>query len=180
MNIIGGKLKGKKLVNCKTNAIRPAMALVRKSLFEILRNKVEDANVLDLCAGTGIVGIEALSRGAQSLTLIDSSKYSVDLILKNLKLCNLSARVVSGFLPGCLRKRIKKEKFDLIFLDPPYGQSDFIEDVLNEIIKTEILNIEGLIIIESELKSSFNLNEALEIVREKKYGNTKITILKKV
>lgn len=179
MQIITGKLKGKKLAKYKTSAIRPAMALVRKSIFDTLRDFVEGTDVLDLCAGSGILGIEALSRGAKSLTLVDSDKNAIKLIHKNLNLCNLQAKVILGRLPNVLSKQfIQNKKFDLIFLDPPYNQSNFISKALENILKKEIIKKLGFIIIESELKSNFTIPLPLSIYKEKRYGNTRITMLK--
>lgn len=177
MYIIGGKLKGKKLASCKSRSIRPAMALIRKSIFDTVQNFIQDANVLDLCAGSGILGIEALSRDAKRLTLIDSDRESIKLIKKNLELCNLNAKIVHGNIPKVLNK-IKEEKFDLIFLDPPYGSSLFIKETLNKIQDYEMLDKKGLILIESELKSNYKLPEKLTIYKEKNFGNTKITFLR--
>ena len=179
MHIISGKLKGKKLAPCKTGSIRPAMALVRKSIFDTLQNFVEDTNVLDLCAGSGVLGIEALSRNAKRLTLIDSDRESIRLIRKNLELCNVNAKVIHAALPKALNK-LKDEKFDLIFLDPPYGKSPFIEETLEKLQANKMLAKEGLILIESELKSNYKLPEGLAVYKEKKFGNTKITFLKQV
>ena len=177
MHIIAGKLKGKKLATCKTDSIRPAMALVRKSIFDTLQNFITDTNVLDLCAGSGVLGIEALSRNAKELTLIDSDRESIRLIRKNLELCNVNAKVIHGALPKVLNK-LKDEKFDLIFLDPPYGKSLFIEETLEKLQANKVLAKEGLILIESELKSNYKLPEKLTVYKEKKFGNTKITFLK--
>ena len=177
MYIIAGKLKGKKLASCKTDSIRPAMALVRKSIFDTLQNFIQDANVLDLCAGSGVLGIEALSRDAKQLTLVDSDRESIRLIKKNLELCNVSAKVIHGQLPKALNK-LKDEKFDLIFLDPPYGKSLFIEETLEKLYTNKMLAKEGLILIESELKSNYKLPEGLALYKEKTFGNTKITFLK--
>ncbi|OGI08619.1 MAG: 16S rRNA (guanine(966)-N(2))-methyltransferase RsmD [Candidatus Melainabacteria bacterium RIFCSPLOWO2_02_FULL_35_15] len=177
MRIIAGKLKGKKLAACRTDSIRPAMALVRKSIFDTLQNFIQDTNILDLCAGSGSLGIEALSRNAKKLTLIDSDRESIRLIKKNLKLCNVSAKVVHGQLPKVLNK-LKDENFDLIFLDPPYGKSSFIEETLEKLYTYKMLTKEGLIVIESELKSSYKVPEGLTIYKEKKFGNTKVTMFK--
>ncbi len=177
MHIISGKLKGKKLAPCKTDSIRPAMALVRKSIFDTLQNFIQDANVLDLCAGSGVLGIEALSRNAKKLTLIDSDRESIQLIRKNLELCSVNAKVIHGSLPKVLNK-LKDEKFDLIFLDPPYGKSSFIEETLVKLYTNELLAKGGLILIESELKSDYKVPEGLTVYKEKKFGNTKITFLK--
>lgn len=178
MYIISGKLKGRKLASCKSSAIRPAMALVRKSIFDTLKDFVAGANVLDLCAGSGVLGIEALSRGADKLTLIDSDKSSIILINKNLELCNIQADVIWGKLPKALNKIIKKQgAFDLIFLDPPYGQKKIIEDVLEIIILNDLLAKDGIISIETEEKCDFSFPQELKLYKEKKYGNTKITLI---
>lgn len=178
MHIISGKLKGRKLANCKIKSIRPAMALVRKSIFDTLQDFVKDTTVLDLCAGSGVLGIEALSRGARKLILVDSDRYAVKLINENLKLCNLQAKVILGELPHILKKTVlRNEKFDLIFLDPPYGESIFIEKVLEFITLNKMLTNNGLVSIESEAKSDFVIPKELKLYKEKKYGNTKVTFL---
>lgn len=177
MQILSGKLKKRRLLGSKTNSIRPAMALVRKSIFDSLGDFTENANVLDLCAGTGILGIEAISRGAEKLTLVDSSRNAVKIISKNLNLCEINARLVNGELPGILNKKFGKEKFNLIFLDPPYGQKSFIEDVLLVISRKDMLDENGLILIETELKCDFEPPKDIEIKKVKKFGNTKVTFL---
>ena len=179
MYIIGGKLKGRKLAKCKSGLIRPAMALIRKSIFDTLRDFVDGANVLDLCAGSGVIGIEALSRGAKQLTLIDSDKDAVNLIKKNLELCNLKAKVILGRIPKALNKlTVNSDKYNLIFLDPPYGKSNFIENTLEVIMLNKLLTNDGLISIESELKSNYVIPKEFKLFKEKRFGNTKITILK--
>ncbi len=178
MNIIGGKLKGKKLLGPKGYFIRPAMALTRKSIFDTLQNIIDNASVLDLYAGTGIVGIEALSRGAKELILVDANKDSICLIYKNLNLCNVKAKVVLGRLPKVLEAGIFKDKqFDIIFIDPPYGKEEQIERILELIDKNKLIKSGGVISIESEMKAQFNLPKDLKLYKEKKLGNTKITIL---
>lgn len=176
MHIIGGKFKGKKLATCKTKAIRPAMALIRKSIFDTLQDFVIDSNVLDLCAGTGILGIEAISRGAKKLILVDSDISSIKLIKKNLSLCNLNCKVIMSHLPKGLNK-LKNERFNLVFLDPPYGNSTMIEKTLYELILNNLIEKDSLIFIESEGNSDFIIPSKLKLYKEKKFGNTKITIL---
>lgn len=179
MYIIAGKFKKRKLANCKTKSIRPAMAIVRKSIFDSLSSFLIDADVLDLCAGSGILGIEALSRGAKSLTLVDADTSSIELINKNLELCKASARVIKARLPGAL-KRFKNEQFDLIFIDPPYGNSNFITTVLEIINLKNFLRKDGLISIETEAKSDYKIPDGLYIFKEKSYGNTNVIFLKPV
>ena len=176
MYILSGKFKGKKLAGCKTKAIRPAMALIRKSIFDTLKDFVIDSSVLDLCAGTGILGIEAISRGAKNLTLVDSDISSVKLIKKNLDLCNLDSKVIISYLPKGLNK-LKNEKFNLVFLDPPYGNSIMIEKTLSGLVLNKLIENDGLVFIESEEKSKFIIPKELKSYKEKRFGNTKITIL---
>src|SRR3989338_1109130 len=179
MYILGGKLKGRRLTNCKTKNIRPAMSLVRKSIFDTLQDFVIDANVLDLCAGTGILGIEALSRGAKKLTVIDSDKTAINLITKNLMICKLNADVIMGSLPKILNKVISKnETYELIFLDPPYGQGGFIENMLDVISQSNILDKNSLILIEHEAKCEFLIPVNFKLHKQKKYGNTIISYIK--
>lgn len=183
MIVLGGKLKGKKLAKCKSKSIRPAMALVRKSLFDTLQNldTIKNANVLDLCAGSGILGIEALSRGAKSLTLVDSEKSSISLIKKNLNFCNLEAKVILGELPTVLNRLLNKNtRYNLIFLDPPYGQSKFIEKVLIALVEQNLIEKNGIIVIETEQKSSFSFPKELKLFKEKRFGNTKMMLIQRI
>ncbi|MBI2996103.1 MAG: 16S rRNA (guanine(966)-N(2))-methyltransferase RsmD [Candidatus Melainabacteria bacterium] len=178
MYILGGKLKGRKLANYKTRSIRPAMALVRKSIFDTISNHIQGAKVLDLFSGSGVLGIESLSRGAKELTLIDSNKDAIRLINKNLEICNLEAKVIFGELPKILhKKQILAQEFDLIFIDPPYGSCNVIENILEIITSNKILAKSGLISIESETKSKFLIPHPLKIYREKKFGSTRVYLL---
>lgn len=181
MRLLNGKLKGKKLATCNVQSIRPAMALVRKSIFDSLGSFVQDADILDLCAGTGILGIEALSRGAKSLTVVDSSRYAIKLILKNLNLCGLKAKVIQDELPKTLNKKFfEDKKYDLIFLDPPYGNEDFVKETLLIIAKKSLLKEDGFILIETEKRADYEIPEEYKLKNEKIYGNTKVRFLKGV
>lgn len=179
MYIISGKYKKRRLANYKNTGIRPAMALVRKSIFDSIQSLVDDSNILDLCAGSGILGIEALSRGARSLTLVDSDKQAVDLIRKNLDLCNAEGTVILGRLPGVLKRlNPEREQFNVIFLDPPYGNAHMITDVLQMISNKKLLKDEGLISIETESRCAYKIPENMFVYREKLFGNTKVVFLK--
>ena len=118
MRVITGSCRGRRLMEPANMDVRPTTDQVKESLFNIIQFDIEGRRVLDLFAGTGQLGIEALSRGAASCTFVDSSRESIRLVRENLKRCALTAQVVQcdgiGFLRGC-------GKFDLIFLDPPYN-----------------------------------------------------------
>ena len=118
MRVITGICRGRKLLEPAGMDVRPTTDQVKESLFNIIQFDVEGRRVLDLFAGTGQLGIEALSRGAAECTFVDSARDSVRLVKENLKRCGLNARVLQCDALGYLKTR---EKYDLIFLDPPYG-----------------------------------------------------------
>lgn len=178
MQVLGGKLKGKKLASCALKNVRPAMALVRKSIFDTLKDFIISSNVLDLCAGTGAIGIEALSRGANKVVFVESEKNTTKLIRKNLEICNLQAKVIYGKVPDILFRQVfTNEAFDLVFINPPYGKNRLIQETLETLVTNNIISKNSLVIIESDLKSNFNIPDKLKPYKEKKFGNTKVTIL---
>ncbi len=138
MKIIAGKYKGKEIKCLKGNLIRPTLARVREMYFNVVRDYIEGANFLDICSGTGSMGIEALSRGARFVLFMEKEKEVIELIKLNLKRCD----ILYGYkiLQGDFRKKMKNVenmgiKFDLIYFDPPYFKNlyrdffDLIRDV---------------------------------------------------
>ena len=146
MRVISGIAKGRKLKEPAGFDIRPTSSMVKESVFNIIQFDIEGRHVLDMFAGTGQIGIEALSRGARSCVFIDSSPIAAKLVNGNLKICGLldSASVYTRdavkYLEGCT-------KFDLIFLDPHYGTT-LADRTLAKIIEFDKLNINGIIICE--------------------------------
>ena len=126
MRVITGSARGRRLNELKGTQTRPTTDKVKESIFNCIQFDVEDARVLDLFAGTGQLGIEALSRGAQSAVFVDRRTDAVKLIRENLALCRLSdrAQVVCGDSMGYLSSL--RTKFDIVFLDPPYAE-DLLE-----------------------------------------------------
>src|SRR5229473_7004975 len=126
MRIISGKYRGRKLKSPPSLQTRPTSDRLRETLFNILTSRIEGARFLDLCAGSGAVGIEALSRGAAHVTFVDRSRQMYALIETNLKALDVSddeIQVVSREALEFLRRRATKEAvaFDIIFFDPPYS-----------------------------------------------------------
>lgn len=123
MRVIAGSLKGRRLISPTWSGVRPTTDRLRETLFNILRDRVDGANVLDGYAGTGAIGLEAISRGAASVTFIDRDNRAVRLIQQNLALCEVEAgaSVVVGDIPGVFSQLRPVSKFDLVILDPPYG-----------------------------------------------------------
>jgi len=156
MRIIAGKFRGRKLKSPSSLATRPTSDRLRETLFNILAPRIEGARFLDLCAGTGAVGIEALSRGASHVTFVDQSRKMCALIEANgdaLKVGD-EIEVVIAEASEFLRKRMKKvtEPFDIIFFDPPYAADyDVVLDYVGE-RASELLAETGILIVEHDKK----------------------------
>ena len=154
MRVIAGVAKGRRLAALRTLALRPTPARVRAALFNILGDRTQDACMLDLCAGTGALGLEALSRGAQAVVFVDMHAPACRLIAKNLHTCGLleRARVWQGDVLRVLPLlKAAAERFDLIFLDPPY-QTFLVEDTLQQLGDGVLLAPEGQIVAEHFFK----------------------------
>ena len=176
MRVISGSARGKRLKELKGMETRPTTDKVKESLFNIIQFEIPGRKVLDLFGGTGQLGLEALSRGAQHCTFVEQRRDAVSLIRENLKFCGLAeqAHVVQGdalsFLSTC------REKFDVIFLDPPY-QSDLLEKSLELIRKFDILRENGIIVGETALELPFPAVEApYELGKEYRYGTIKLVV----
>ena len=173
MRVITGSARGRKLNEPKDMDIRPTTDMVKEAIFNIVQFDVEGRRILDLFAGTGQLGIEALSRGAKSATFVDESNVAIKLIRSNLEHCNLTGDVVRenavAFLGHC-------GKYDLIFLDPPY-KSELMDAVLRKIIQFDILSDGGIIICETSVETTLPaLTEPYFVGREYKYGKVKLTV----
>ena len=148
MRVISGSARGRRLKELQGMDTRPTTDKVKESMFNIVQFDIEGRKVLDLFAGTGQLGIEALSRGAESAVFVDVRKDAAALIRENLAHCGFAgrARVVQGdylaFLTRC------RETFDVIFLDPPYG-SGMLEKALETITTIDIVSENGIIVCEN-------------------------------
>lgn len=180
MRIISGSCRGRKLIEIQGRQIRPTSDRVREAVFNILGQKVRRANVLDLFAGSGALGIEALSRGASHATFIDKD---CDTLHQNLKHCcfekkatPLSCDLIQQGLPQSLSHQV----FDIIFIDPPYGKG-YIERTLENESFTDLLDENSIIIAEQSCRERLKIKcSTLDIYRQKKYSNTLISFINKL
>ncbi|MBI2093006.1 MAG: 16S rRNA (guanine(966)-N(2))-methyltransferase RsmD [Deltaproteobacteria bacterium] len=179
MRVISGTAKGRKLYAPRTHNIRPALDKVKGAIFNILFN-VEGLRVLDLFAGTGAVGIEALSRGATHCTFVDAADEAVTIIRKNIALCSFEDR--AKLFPKRVDVSIDyfakhEQKFDLIFVDPPYLK-DLVNPTLEKIANAGILAPTGRIIVEHHPKEPIQSPiSPIFLVDQRKYGQTLISFL---
>ena len=174
MRVISGTARGRKLKEPQGFDIRPTSDMVKESIFNIVQFDIEGRRVLDLCAGTGQLGIEALSRGAASAVFVDSSQAAIALIKENLKTCGFTdkAQVYTRDVLDYLKSG---EKFDLIFVDPPYD-STLTGITLGRIIEFDKLNTNGIIICESGADTEIPVVPPPYFMqKEYKYGKVRIT-----
>ena len=174
MRVISGTARGRKLKEPTGYDIRPTGSTVKESIFNIIQFDIEGRHVLDLFSGTGQFGVEALSRGADSVVFVDQSNEASKLIWENLRRCGFenSAKV---YTRDALKFLTGEEKYDLIFLDPPYD-SKLAAMAIDRIIEFDKLNVNGIIMCETRGDwQSPGVLLPYFIVKEFKYGNVKIT-----
>lgn len=158
--------------------MRPVLDQVKEAIFSILFS-VEGAEVLDLFAGTGAMGIEALSRGAASATFVDVDPRATGLITRNLDSCHLHDRatVLTFHVERAIRQcGHQGTQFDLIFIDPPYEKSQ-VNPALAQVARRGVLRAGGRIVIEHHPHEAIQAPEGLALTDQRKYGQTLISFL---
>jgi 16S rRNA (guanine966-N2)-methyltransferase len=180
LRIIGGRLRGKKLASLSGCSIRPTADRLRESIFNIIAARVPNAVVLDLFAGTGAFGIEALSRHASAAVFIDNSRAAVTAIYRNLEMCRLQGRarvVLTDIARGLGRIPMPQPRFDLVFMDPPYDRG-FVQNGLKSLRRNPILAPDHRLILEhsSQEPLPFDL-EGFVLHDQRRYGKTLVSFL---
>lgn len=181
MKIISGKYKGRKLDGFDIDGTRPTMDRVKESLFGTIQNYLDNSIVLDLFSGSGNLGIEALSEGASKAYLVDNNKKAIEIIKKNItNLSVLMAEVLKMDYKRALNYFYEENiLFDLIFLDPPY-KTNFLEESLILIEKFNLLKDKGIIVCESNSLDKIVYSSKFTMIKNKKYGDKYIVLLKKM
>lgn len=175
MRVISGTARGKKLLSVPGMTTRPTTDRVKESIFNIIQNHVRGARVLDLFAGTGQMGIEALSRGAAHCDFVDRDRAAQETVRKNIAAARVDdrARLHAGDFGPFLSAR-RAGSYDLIFLDPPYG-GKILKDALFAIERFDILSSNGIIVCESAVEDV--VETGLTVRRTYRYGAIQITIV---
>ena len=183
MRIISGTLKGRKLVTPKGLSLRPTSDRVKESMFNILGGGIEGKVILDLFAGTGNLGIEALSRGAKRVLFVEKDREAFKLIQRNLLACQMGDR--SEILPKEVDRALrvlkeKGERFDLIFMDPPY-EKGLIQKTIELLCTERIYHDDSILVIEHNRREPLHdISDSWNLTRQRKIGETLISFLRPI
>ena len=182
MRIISGRFKGRKLIAPRNHSIRPTSDKAREALFSIIGSNIQNARILDLFAGTGAFGIEALSRGARQAFFVDASSKALDTVRKNLDLLGIhdEAVPVLGRIPDVFgRSEFSDQSFDIIFLDPPYDRDHITATLENNGFLSFVADTTLVIAEHGVSREDFALSGHLEMIDRRKYGKTLISFFRK-
>ena len=178
VRIIAGTFKGRKLASIRGMAIRPTADRVREALFNILAARPAEATVLDLFAGTGALGIEALSRGARQAVFVDQAAAAIQVLRKNIALCRIEAHTQVlqwNILRNLNCLKAHPGAFDLIFIDPPYGRR-MIEPTLAHIADNRLASPEALVVVEHDPSETVAPPSGdFACVDQRRYGLTQLS-----
>lgn len=178
MKIISGTLKGRNLEGYNIEGTRPTMDRVKESLFGMIQDYIKDSTVLDLFAGSGNLGVEAISNGAKIAYFIDNNPEVIKVLNKNIANLDIQSKsrvILSDWKKALNTFATQNIKFDLIFIDPPYAY-DVYEKILNKVSTLNLLSDNGLIIMEHSNLHLPTTYENLTLYKERNYGNKSINI----
>ena len=179
MRIISGKARGTKLYTLEGETTRPTLDRVKESLFNIIQEKIVGSSFLDVFSGSGAIGLEAASRGAKEVILCEKDKNAIKVIKKNIEKTHLEVTLYETSFENMLEKI--NEKFDIIYIDPPY-KTNLVYETVNKLINLDLLKTDSLIIVETDEEERVeqalkNLN--VNIVNKRKYGRVHLIFLNK-
>lgn len=177
MRVITGEARGRRLVTLEGDDVRPTTDKVKEGMFNIIQFDIPGALVLDLFAGSGQLGIEALSRGAKHCSFVDASKRSLEVVRENLKACGFEKRASTFSGDSVSYISLSRDMFDVVFLDPPYRKG-LIDKVL-PVLATKVTD-GGVIVCETSIEEVLPESAGdFKIAKEYKYGKIKLTTYRK-
>ncbi len=183
MNIIGGMYKGRRLKSPGESMVRPTLAKIREAFFDIVGPDIQDAAFLDMYAGTGAIGIEALSRGARTACFIERSRAVATLLSKNLAFMDSNLYVVMMMDVKRAMEQIEKknERFDIAYVDPPYRDVHAYTDIVSGLLKRDMMKEACVIGIEHDRTVQNILQGVISDMTMKtyRYGDTYLTIVRR-
>lgn len=181
MKIISGIYKGRNIDGYDIVGTRPTMERVKESLFATIQNYIPESIVLDLFSGSGNLAIEALSQGAKEAYAVDNNPIAYKTIKKNIDIIGVKNCQVKkmDYLDAIADLSKQNIVFDIVFLDPPYN-TNYIEKSINYIEKYKILNKDGIVVCENDKLDRIIFPSNYEVLKEKKYGDKWVVILKKI
>jgi len=183
MRVIAGSAGGIRLAVPK-RGVRPTMDRVKAAIFSSLGDAVVEARVLDLFAGSGALGIEALSRGASSVVFVDEHGESAEIIERNLAKTKLKGRIRQQNAFDYLRRASSSELFDIVFADPPYEKTEdgepFTEKLLTNEELPQLMDADGIFVLEKRPTEALPQIKMWHLTRQKKYGATEVLFLEPI
>jgi 16S rRNA (guanine966-N2)-methyltransferase len=176
IRIIGGRHKSYRIVFKATPALRPTTDRAKETLFSWLQFELENKSCLDLFAGTGGLGLEALSRGAQHVTFVEREKSLYKNIIKNITHLSYENKIQATCSDAFKWLKTNKKKFDIIFLDPPFDQIDY-KILIRTIYQSNVLNEGGKVFLETNKHTELELSKTQNILKDKTIGDVRLMIL---
>tara|TARA_B100001079_G_scaffold227645_1_gene205548 strand:+ start:87 stop:635 length:549 start_codon:yes stop_codon:yes gene_type:complete len=176
IRIIGGRHKSYRIVFKASSALRPTSDRAKETLFSWLQFELENKSCLDLFAGTGSLGLEALSRGAKHVTFVEREKSLYKNIIKNISDLGYENKIQAVCSDSFKWLEKNKQKFDLIFLDPPFNLIEY-KMLIRAIFQNNVLNEDGKIFLESSKHTSIELSKTQNILKDKTIGDVRLIIL---
>lgn len=182
MRVISGTLKGRMIKGYNIEGTRPTMDRVKESIFGSIQNYVKDSVVLDLFAGSGNLGIEAISNGGKYCYFIDNNKEVIKVLKDNINTFKIEDKCsieLNDYKKALDNFKSNNIKFDIIFIDPPYKYK-IIDDLIKIILKYNLLNNNGILVLEFQLDNISDDYSGLELLKRKKYSDKYVYIFKKI
>ena len=171
---IGGGARGKRSIKVPKKGVRPTKGIVREAIFNMIGALIQNARVLDIFAGSGALGIESITRGAKECMFVERNPATLRANIKAIPLHN-QIKVMAHDFRRALRL-LKKREFDVIFADPPYNKG-LAQKTIELVERYDLLTADGLLIMEHSPREKISEPETLSVLKQKKYGDTQITLL---